>query len=70
MGTRSDRDTVHIATRVTPEQVDAIDLAADACGMARATWIRTVLLAACGVSPLRDQLTRAKARAKRKGAGK
>ena len=63
MGTRTNRDTVHVATRVEQEHADAIDEAAAACGLPRGTWVRVVLLAAAGVSPLRDQLTKATKRA-------
>lgn len=68
MGTRNQRDTVHVATRVEPEHADAIDAAAEAAGLPRGTWIRVVLLAAAGVSPLRDQLSKAAKSARREGA--
>ena len=57
--------SVHVATRIEPAHVDAIDAAAAACGLSRGTWIRCVLLAAAGVSPLRVQLAAAAASSKR-----
>ena len=57
-------ETTHVATRMEPEHVEAIDAAAKAANLPRGTWIRCVLLAAAGVSPLRDQLTQTTRRAR------
>lgn len=68
MGTRNKRDTVLVATRLEPEHLDAVDEAAAECGLPRGTWVRVLLLAAAGVSPLRDQLTKATKRARSESA--
>ena len=50
------RHAAHVATRIDPEALPALDEAAAAAGLTRAAWIRVVLLAAAGVSPLELQL--------------
>jgi len=62
-------ETKPIATRVDEEQREAMQQAADDAGLPLSTWVRVVLLAAAGVSPLRDQLTKA-TRAARKERSK
>ncbi len=56
MGTRDERENSHVATRLTPGQIETIDACAEQCGMSRSAWIRAILLAAAGVSPLQDQI--------------
>ena len=56
-------ETVHIATRVEVDHKDALEDCAAETGLPFGTWMRTVLLAAAGISPLKDQLTKATRRA-------
>ena len=59
MGTRTERETVLVATRVPPELKDELEAAAAECGLPLSTWLRIVAYAAAGISPLRDHLSKA-----------
>ncbi len=59
----SREDTSTLATRFEHKHREAIEKAAAKCGLPVGTWMRIILLAAAGISPLRDQLTKATRRA-------
>ena len=50
----------HVATRTTKKQRRAIERAAKKAGLDLGTYVRLVLLAASGASPVADDLARAK----------
>ena len=57
------------AVRLDAYDADTIDEAAEACGLTTGAWLRVVVLAAAGVSPMAVQL-RAVQKKSRKGRGK
>ena len=52
-------ETTHLATRCEAIHKPALEAAAKKCGIPFATGLRVVALAATGISPLEDQLTKA-----------
>jgi len=64
MGTRTERETVLVATRVPPELKDELEAAAAEARLPLSTWLRVVAYAAAGISPLRDHLSKAAKRAR------
>jgi hypothetical protein len=54
-------DEIPLSLKVPPESADAYQRAADQLGVSRHKWMRMMLDAAAGISPLEEQLQRLKA---------